>query len=75
MFLLVPAYSGSPGPKAVKQLCVYVHVRVCVCARVRVLAANVEDLTRYHHEYGVSPKILLHVGSYQLSQTAQNTVM
>ena len=44
VFLLVPAYSGSPGPKAVKQLCVY--VRVCVCALVRVLAAYVEDLTR-----------------------------
>ena len=25
MFLLVPAYPGSPGPKAVKRLC------VCVC--------------------------------------------
>ena len=23
MFLLVPAYPGSPGPKAVKRLCVY----------------------------------------------------
>jgi len=27
MFLLVPAYPGSPGPKAVKRLCVC----VCVC--------------------------------------------
>ena len=25
MFLMVPAYPGSPGPKAVKRLC------VCVC--------------------------------------------
>jgi len=24
LFLLVPAYPGSPGPKAVKQLCVCV---------------------------------------------------
>jgi len=29
MFLLVPAYLGSPGQKAIKQLC------VCVCACVR----------------------------------------
>ena len=27
MFLLVPAYPGSPGQKAIKQLCVC----VCVC--------------------------------------------
>ena len=27
MFLLVPAYTGSPGQKAVKRLCVC----VCVC--------------------------------------------
>ena len=27
MFLLVPAYPGNPGPKAVKRLCVC----VCVC--------------------------------------------
>ena len=26
MFLLVPAYPGCPGPKAVKRLCVYVCV-------------------------------------------------
>jgi len=42
MFLLVPAYPGSPGQKAVKQLCVCarvcmrVHVRVRVCACVLV---------------------------------------
>ena len=29
MFLLVPAYPGCPGPKAVKQVCVC----VCVCVR------------------------------------------
>jgi len=33
-FLLVPAYLGSPGPMAVKRLCVC----VCVCVRVRVRA-------------------------------------
>jgi len=31
MFLLVPAYPGSPGQKAVKRLCVRACVRVCVC--------------------------------------------
>ena len=36
MFLLVPAYPGSPVPKAVKQLCVCVCV--CVCARACVRA-------------------------------------
>ena len=30
MFLLVPAYPGSPGQKAVKRLCVRVRVRVHV---------------------------------------------
>ena len=30
MFLLVPAYPGSPGQKAVKRLCVC----VCVCVYV-----------------------------------------
>jgi len=30
MFLLVPAYPGSPGQKAVKRLCVCVCVRACV---------------------------------------------
>jgi len=30
MFLLVLAYPGSPGQKAVKQLCVCVCVRACV---------------------------------------------
>jgi len=29
-FLLVPAYPGSPGQKAVKRLCVCVCVCVCV---------------------------------------------
>jgi len=36
MFLLVPAYPGCPGPKAVKRLCVCVCVCVCVRVRVRV---------------------------------------
>ena len=31
MFLLVPAYPGSPGQKAVKRLCVC----VCVCVALR----------------------------------------
>ena len=31
MFLLVPAYPGSPGPRAVKRLCVCVCACVCVC--------------------------------------------
>ena len=30
MFLLAPAYPGSPGQKAVKRLCVCVCVCVCV---------------------------------------------
>ena len=30
MFLLVPAYPGSPGPTAVKRLCVCACVCVCV---------------------------------------------
>ena len=36
MFLLILAYPGSPGPKAIKQLCVSVCVCVCVCACVCV---------------------------------------
>ena len=28
---LVPAHPGSPGKRAVKQLCVYACVRACVC--------------------------------------------
>jgi len=30
VFLLVPAYPGSPGPKAIKRLCVCVCVCVCI---------------------------------------------
>jgi len=36
MFLLVPAYPGSPGQKAVKWLCVCVCVHACVRVCVRV---------------------------------------
>ena len=36
MFLLVPAYLGSPGQKAIKQLCVCVCVRVCVTLFLRI---------------------------------------
>ena len=32
MFLLVPAYPGCPGPKAVKLVCVCVCMSVCTCA-------------------------------------------
>ena len=28
-FLLVPAYPGSPGPTAIKLLCVYIYCIVC----------------------------------------------
>jgi len=31
VFLLVPAYAGSPGPKAVKQLCVCVEYLNMFC--------------------------------------------
>jgi len=31
VFLLVPAYPGSPRPTAVKRLCVRACVRVCIC--------------------------------------------
>ena len=44
MFLLVPAYPGCPGPKAVKRL--YVCVCVCVCdlALDKLTARNVNVL-------------------------------
>jgi len=47
VFLLVPAYPGCPGPKAVKQLCVCVCVlRACLCVSVyghgvRIIRVNV----------------------------------
>ena len=37
MFLLVPAYPGSPGQKAVKQLCAC----VCVCMFYRFVSLSV----------------------------------
>ena len=40
MFLLVPAYPGSPGQKAVKLLCVCVCVCVRACVRVWYDAVN-----------------------------------
>ena len=40
MFLLVPAYPGSPGQKAIKRLCVCVCVCVCVRACVRACVAT-----------------------------------
>ena len=45
MFLLVPAYPGSPGQKAVKRLCVCVSVRVCVCTCVYVRATTTTTTT------------------------------
>ena len=38
MFLLVPAYPGCPGQKAVKRLCVCVCVCVCVFQQYAVVA-------------------------------------
>jgi len=35
VFLLVPTYPGSLGPKAVKRLCVRVRVRACVATYAR----------------------------------------
>ena len=38
MFLLVPAYPGCPGPKAVKRLCVCVtNFVVCMSSDVKVM--------------------------------------
>ena len=38
MFLLVPAYPGSPGQKAVKQL--------CVCVSVLLLSLIVQEMLK-----------------------------
>jgi len=38
MFLLVPAYPGSPGQRAIKRLCVYVFVVVVAVAAAAVAA-------------------------------------
>ena len=40
MFLLVPAYPGSLGQKAVKRLCVCVCACVRACVRVCILNAS-----------------------------------
>jgi len=40
MFLLVPAYPGSPGQKAVKRLC------VCVC--VSIVSANKDYVAAFY---------------------------
>ena len=37
MFLLVPAYPGSPGPTAVKRLC------VCVCVSWIIVRISKDD--------------------------------
>jgi len=44
MFLLVPAYPGSPGQKAVKRLCVC----VCVCVCVRRTRTRARTLSCIH---------------------------
>ena len=39
MFLLVPAYPGSPGQKAVKRLCVCVPLTLkfcCICLAIKM---------------------------------------
>ena len=41
MFLLVPAYPGSSGQKAVKRLCVCVCVCVCLVVSVAVGVAEI----------------------------------
>jgi len=43
MFLLVPAYPGSPGQKAVKRLCVCVCVCVCMRACVRACVDSISS--------------------------------
>ena len=45
MFLLVPAYPGCHGPRAVKQLC------LCACVRVFLLSTvddDVDDIATVH---------------------------
>ena len=41
MFLLVPAYPGSPGQRAVKRLCVCVCVCVCKCTDLLLIIITV----------------------------------
>jgi len=48
MFLLVPAYPGSPGQKAVKRLCVCVCVFVCVCV-VSYLSFSLAAISCHHY--------------------------
>ena len=43
MFLLVPAYPGSPGQKAVKRLCQL----VCVCLLAYLLYQNFYGIGKY----------------------------
>ena len=50
MFLLVPAYLGSPRPRAVKQLCVCVCVRARVCACACACASQVYELDGTVHD-------------------------
>jgi len=43
--VLVPAYPGSPGQRAVKRVCVYVCVRACV----RVCSCEDYNIEHGHH--------------------------
>ena len=50
MFLLVLAYPGSPGQKAVKRLCVCVCVHVCVCVCVvSYLSFSLAAISCHHY--------------------------
>jgi len=46
MFLLVPAYPGSPGQKAIKQLCVC----VCVCVTAPSTCNNNNNTTTVYND-------------------------
>ena len=56
VFLLVPAYPGYPGPKAVKRLCVRACVRACVFVCVCVSSPAV---TWFLCDWFCFPQLLL----------------
>ena len=59
VFLLVPAYPGCPGPKAVKRLCVCMCVCVCGVCVVCVLS-SFRNTCPYHTVatcFAVVPKL------------------
>ena len=41
---LAPAHPGSPGQRAVKRVCVFVRVRVCVLYGCRTVTASVASV-------------------------------